>query len=871
MSQSGSIRTGALPDPAVPRNLDRGPLGFRVATWVVAGTVILASVGRVVLQVLDLGYAQRVWTPALAAVLAIALALRAWPIGVVWARRTASALALLTMALCLLFLLGHWTGYQSPALAGVYPVGAADVSTLPYEGRPAPLTLLLTITVALAILLLDIDSRPAVMVSAWQIVVMGSAAAWLLMELAFPTAFRVEEFFQTTAGATASSSLLLVGLTLAAALVRPYRLPLGPLLTTRMWPLLVIGATMLLFGTVVSQVGYGLALDAGGDVRTASGVAFVIQGGAVIGLVVLTVWYAQLQQRRWAEQARRSASVEAFASVVYSSAVAMAVLDHDGNIRDVNTAYEQLLGRTAVEVIGRHRDEFLAPTPGNPVGGTAEVPRGWSDVPVNAGTRHERVEFRHADGRTIWVDSTVAIARDPLRHGEDLLLEQLVDVTAAMAVEQELAFRSSHDALTGLFTRQEITDYLDRKLAAQNGPVLVAIIGLDRFRLINEAYGHVVGDHVLVEIARRLEAAVAPHGAVGRVAGDEFAVIQPLTGGDAAAAVRRTAEWLMATAEQDLTVTGVVVRTTASIGVQLGVRGASGVDLLSNASAALTQAKRDGGRRWQSFDRTSDGHARERLLLLTALRVGMAEGSEDEFQTWFQPIVSLASMETVGYEALIRWNSPERGIVPAGLWIEAAETDLSLIHRIGLITARQSAAFARTLPAGQRVSINVSGAHLSSRDFPEFAELVLQAHRSDPGRFVLELTETTLASVHGPSRSRLHQLVDAGVGLWGDDFGTGYSSVAHLRDLPLTGLKLDKSFTASLTDPASTTYRIADGLAGLAHGLGLETVAEGVETPQQAQRVAAAGWEFGQGWLFGRPNPAQHWVELQTGVSRGDG
>jgi predicted signal transduction protein with EAL and GGDEF domain len=307
-----------------------------------------------------------------------------------------------------------------------------------------------------------------------------------------------------------------------------------------------------------------------------------------------------------------------------------------------------------------------------------------------------------------------------------------------------------------------------------------------------------------------------------------------------------------------LTVAGVVVRTGASIGVQVGAAGDTGADLLAKASSALAQAKRDGGRRWQSFDHTSDSHARERLILLTQLRASMTENQEN-FQTWFQPIVSLTTMETVGYEALIRWHTADRGIVPAGLWIEAAETDLALIHRIGLITARQSAAFVATLPAGQRVSINVSGAHLSSRDFPEFADVVLDSHRHAPGRFVLELTETTLASVQGPSRSRLHQLVDAGVGLWGDDFGTGYSSVAHLRDLPLTGLKLDKSFTAGLADPSTTAYQIADGLAGLAHGLGLETIAEGVETPQQSQRVAAAGWELGQGWLFGRPNPAQHW------------
>jgi EAL domain-containing protein (putative c-di-GMP-specific phosphodiesterase class I) len=136
-----------------------------------------------------------------------------------------------------------------------------------------------------------------------------------------------------------------------------------------------------------------------------------------------------------------------------------------------------------------------------------------------------------------------------------------------------------------------------------------------------------------------------------------------------------------------------------------------------------------------------------------------------------------------------------------------------------------------------------------------------------PDRLVLELTETTLARLSGPGLNRLNQMADAGIGLWADDFGTGFSSVAHLRDLPLTGLKLDKSFTASLDNPTSTTYRIADGLSGLADGLGLATVAEGIETPLQAQRIAAAGWTYGQGWLFSRPNPPQHFPPVRASAS----
>ncbi len=837
---------------APTRNGDRGPVGFRVAAAMLATAVLVIAVARLALQYASLGHLSRPWSGTAALILAIALLLCQLPRRLTWPRMLSAILAGVVIVIEVLLLVESSTGVLLPGFDGLLS-GAEDVKSLPFGGRPSPLTIGLSIVIATAVLALAWTSRIAVWVSTWCLVLAASASGFLLVELAFPMRIRVDSIFQTTAGSVAASTLMLLGLALAAVCARPYRLPLGPLLTTRTWPLAVFCLGVLVFGTLASQIAQRLVLESAGSQATAQVTALLVQGCAVVALVGFTVWYAAMQQRR--------AATASFANVVHGAAVPMAFVGSDGLIRDVNPAYEEFLGRPAQVVVGTKWNAHAA----GQVGVEEWSSEVWDDLLQGKVARTERREYVRPDKSTVWADVTIARAQDSAGGDEPLLLEQLLDVTAAMVAQQELSYRSRHDALTGLLTRQEISELLDaHREDLPRMATLVAIFDLDNFKTVNAAYGHFVGDQVLTEIGRRLVQLSGPQGQVGRLGGDQFVYVQQLPLMDWTRTVRRAVEALMSTLERDYAVAGFVVRTTASMGVDVGLREKTGEQLLRNASAALAQAKRAGGRRWQMFDDDFHAQAQDRVQLLEQLQAVFRDSEQDQLETWFQPIVNLDELGTAAYEALIRWHHPTRGILVAGVWIEIAETDLTVIHGIGMLTLTQAMQFAAQLPAGRRVSVNVSGAHLTSREFPEFADLALELNRRNPGRLVLELTETTLANMTNPSRARLSQLVDAGIELWADDFGTGYSSMAHLRDLPLTGLKLDKSFVSDLDDPDSPVYRIADGLAGLAEGLGLTTVAEGIETPRQAQRAAAAGWTFGQGWLFGRPNTGSHWISGES-------
>ncbi|MEI8080302.1 MAG: EAL domain-containing protein [Actinomycetes bacterium] len=839
---------------------ERGPVGFAIVTQMLVAGIVALSVGRLAMQIAQDGHALRPWTAIITALIAAGVSFRAWPARFRWARITANILASAAALLSVTFLLEGLTNTPVRWLDLALSGGEVDPASLPFGGRPSPVSMVLAALIAVGVLALGWHSRAAILTSSGGILLGASASAWILIELAFPRSFRIEEFFQSTPSVVATSSIMLLALAASAATSRPYRTPLGPMLTTKTWPLAVVGLVTLLTATVLSQVGYRLALSTSGDQRTAGVVAFLIEGVALTALAIFTVWYAGVQQRRAADLAQRWAASTTFSNVIYGSAVAMAVLDRDGIVLDTNPALDALTGRSGQSVRGTAWDEYLTEEQVTDRQTEQDLPEWWGPLLAGAPARTERREYRLPDGSSIWTDITVAIARNPVNAQDVLLLEQMVDVTAAHTAEQELSFRTTHDALTGLLTRDETTRRLEQDISTPDSPtMLAAVIDLDKFKLINEAYGHLVGDEVLTEVGEQLLAVAGPCGHVGRLGGDEFIITLPLRGQDTEQTGRVTVERLTAAVERDLTVSGFVVRTAASIGVSTGGYPATADDLIRNASAALAQAKRDGGRRWLAFDHTFHTKATQQMRLLEEIRAAISSHPE-QFETWFQPIVTLQTLATYGYESLVRWNHPDRGIMTAGAWIEVAETDLTVIHQVGLLTARAAARFAAELPAGQKVSVNVAGAHLASREFPEFVELMLELNGSVPGRLILELTETTLARLSGPGLTRLNQMADAGIGLWADDFGTGFSSVAHLRDLPLTGLKLDKSFTASLNDPSSPAYQIADGLSGLAAGLGIATVAEGIETPLQAQRVAAAGWTYGQGWVFSRPNPAQHFL-----------
>ncbi len=856
MSAPGS--QGATPNGLRARlttALDAEPssVPFVRTAKILAGVVVVLASLRLVYKAIGAGPALRPWTlifvVLFAGAVGLAALLTARPRV---ARRWSNALlgaAVLTLAV---LTLGTYADDYLPWLKTWINLGTVDAPA----GIPTWFPLAMGSALVAAFWLAGRNERRAVTASAALYVALSGITMGLLLQLTHPNGLAVEEYFQTTSTAMTMSVLLVLATITAAILVRPKQPPLGPLVATKMWPIAAFAMIVLVSSAIIAQLGFRMALGSGRTLDAAITTSFVVQSVTLIGLLGFSVWFATVQQERARSHAVAQASAIAFSKAAYNSAVPTLLVNRDGTVVNANPSAAQLEVGHPEGLTGRNWCSIIDcwdsqdPTADDP------LPAWWGDVLAGTTVHTERVRLTVSGGSSRWADLTAAAAADGTDAVARYVVVQLVDVTDSVSAHEELSFRTSHDALTGLLNRAEVTRLIDDSIDRGEG-VLVAIVGVDRFGEINEAFGHSVGDQLLCTLAENLQSSISPEATVGRLDGDEFAVLMPLRIVDSAGAQRQLADLALAGVERDFVVGGYVLRPSASIGLTQSREGLGATELLRRASAALAAAKRAGGHRWHVYDHAFHARARDQLLVLEQLRaIDLADG---QMQTWFQPIVDLSDFSTVGYEALLRWHHPDRGLTPAAEWIPAVESDVHLMHQLTLFAARESANFAATLPAGQRVCLNISARHLSSREFPEFVELLVDLRRQTPDPMILELTETALASMQGPARARLAQLVGVGYGLWGDDFGTGFSSVTHLRDLPLTGIKLDKSFTADLTDPQSSSFRIADGLAGLAEGLGLETVAEGVETPTQANRVAAAGWHLGQGWLFGRPNPIEHY------------
>ena len=289
----------------------------------------------------------------------------------------------------------------------------------------------------------------------------------------------------------------------------------------------------------------------------------------------------------------------------------------------------------------------------------------------------------------------------------------------------------------------------------------------------------------------------------------------------------------------------------ASIGLAMSHSDSTPDSLLREADAALFRAKDTGRSRWQFFDEQMHSQALERMTLEAQIREGLERG---EFLVHYQPIVDMADREMTHYEALVRWKHPTRGLLNAGEFVPAAELSGAIVQ-LGEVVLEQVVELLATRPDIPAVSINVSAVQLAApRWMATFLETIGRRD-VEPHRLILEVTETAVLSLLGPATMDLVVLQEYGVGIHGDDFGTGFSSMSLLRELPVTGLKLDASFVHDVTAEDSSSNALSEGLAGLARGLDLMSVAEGIETADQARLLAEQGWTHGQGYYFGRPGP----------------
>jgi diguanylate cyclase (GGDEF)-like protein/PAS domain S-box-containing protein len=421
------------------------------------------------------------------------------------------------------------------------------------------------------------------------------------------------------------------------------------------------------------------------------------------------------------------------------------------------------------------------------------------------------------------------------------------------ASREELAVhRSLHDPLTGLPNRQLFADRLALTLArARRGgpPPAVLIADLDQFKLINDSLGHHAGDELLKAVAPRLAAAVRDTDTVARFGGDEFVVLC-----DSAASEQQAlelAQRLAAVFDEPLEMPGGPVYVSASFGVAYASHDSDPDDLLRDADAALYRAKARGRGRCELFDAPMRAQALARLEIETGLRVAVRG---DQLTLHYQPVVDLGTGETLALEALMRWRHPVRGPVSPGEFIPVAE-ETGLIVPLGRWALDESCAYAASLgPDGPPVSVNLSARQLANPTIVEDVASALEGSGLPPERLWLELTETALFEEADAPLPVLHELKELGVRLVLDDFGTGYSSLAYLQRFPLDALKIDRAFVAEMTqDPRAAA--LVEAIATMARSLGLTVVPEGIETEAQREALLALGCRYGQGFLFGRPQP----------------
>jgi len=483
------------------------------------------------------------------------------------------------------------------------------------------------------------------------------------------------------------------------------------------------------------------------------------------------------------------------------------------------------------------------------------------------------------------VSSVVRIERiDELRDGRAYLIAHAQlpvggsvaiheDITERKRAEERIAHMARHDALTGLPNRLFLRDTMEEALARPSdgdgegegggdGGFAVLCLDLDDFKAVNDSLGHPAGDVLLQAVTRRLQVCVRDDDMISRLGGDEFAILQP--GPDnrerAATLARRIIEVLNAA----FTIDGQQVVVGASIGIAVAPRDGTEPDqLLKNADLALYRAKDDGRRTYRFFENEMDMRQRSRRVLEMDLRRALVNG---EFELFYQPIVSLASGEISGVEALLRWRHPERGLRPPGEFIPLCE-EIGLIVPLGDWVLRTACRQVAQMSDDITIAINLSPAQFKN---PGLVSSVMQALTQaglEPGRLELEITESVLLLESEETLAALHQLRDLGVRISMDDFGTGYSSLSYLRRFPFDRIKIDRSFTADL-DKKGDCLAIVRAVAGLGADLGIDTTAEGVETETQLKALRKEGLTEVQGFLFSPPVPHDEIRKILAGSDK---
>lgn len=553
-----------------------------------------------------------------------------------------------------------------------------------------------------------------------------------------------------------------------------------------------------------------------------------------------------LERIALSDEITRRNSEEYFRTLVHNAADVILIVNEDNRIRysspSAATVFrrESLSGLALSDVVDPHNRSVAEQT--------LALARSGRDTDVNADWT-----VLDAEGGRIQVEvSCRDLRRDQTVRG---LVITLRDVTERRRLERELTHRAFHDSLTGLANRVLFGERVQQAVAraSWSGRVVgVLFIDLDDFKVVNDTMGHETGDELLVSVAQKLAGTLRANDVAARLGGDEFAAL--IEDAHSIADVELVAERMVAVFAQPFVLDGTVVNASASIGVATTIDAAEGRDLLRQADLALYVAKGAGKGQWRRYQSAIHTAIVERLELRSELDQAIADES---LTLRFQPIVALAGRETVGFEALVRWHHPTRGMVLPSQFIDVAE-ESGLIVPIGNWVLEKALATAAEwhadLSFGPRpyVSVNVSARQFRSSDFAARVRRELAAAGLPPSALMLEITESLLLRDDEQVWSDLNALRASGVRIAIDDFGTGYSSLSYLNQVPVDVVKIDRSFISTMSSSPQQRALVA-GIIRLAATLGLEVVAEGIEQESDRELLATVGCPLGQGFLFSEP------------------
>lgn len=466
-------------------------------------------------------------------------------------------------------------------------------------------------------------------------------------------------------------------------------------------------------------------------------------------------------------------------------------------------------------------------------------------------------QLLHKDGSYRWFHCRALAVRDA--SGKTLrLVGSQSDISKYKDVDERLVHALLHDSLTGLAKRPLFMRSLEQALAefrsGAQSHVSVLVLDLDRFKLVNDSLGHDAGDFVLREVARRLRWVLGPEGVLARLGGDEFAIL--IGANDQGESARACAERIKEVLKEPLGFMGRRLHSSASIGIACVRKPEqSAEELLRDADVAMYAAKQAGRNRYMLFDKRVHRGGVDQLDLESDLRNAL---DKQEFVLHYQPIVSLDTRRPIRFEALLRWNSPIRGMVQPGVFIPVLE-ESGLIVPVGQWVLKHGCQQLMALRGklgkhGEMLAlaVNVSGVQFAQSDFVAVVEAALKASKLPKGALILEVTETVLMDNPAKAANTLQRLRELGVSIEIDDFGTGYSSLSYLQSFPIDGLKIDRSFVRDIGAGGGGS-EIVRAVIALAHNLGMQVVAEGIETPEQMNFLHSLGCDFGQGFLFAKP------------------